>query len=778
MRRTRTIIDLLSFRTALPFTHKARVHKASEPGVIHQSTALPGGPMASTTGMRRTSSSSIASPYRSDGDVPTFKDFEDKEHGPPRNVLAALGSGWALRVRAAARDPWGTARAVIPILQWLPTYDLRLTGDSEVAGDVAAGLTVGAMLIPQGLSYSMVAALPPIYGLYTSMMGCVIYAFFGSSRQLSVAPVAIVSLMVAEGVGHVAPPKLEDGSANPDYISLAFFCAFLSGIIQLVMGMLQFGFVVNFISHPVMSGFTSAAAIIIGLTQLKHVMGYSIDSGDLHEVIVSIFEGIHESNWPSILMGFISIAFILGCKYHPKLKALPTQLIVVVVGIIVVALARLDKESGGNIKIVGHVPDGLPPGSNPFRLAAENVGALLPVAFNMSLIGFLESIAVGKKYAQEYGYEVSTNTELVALGITNLVGSFTSCYPCTGGFSRTAVNAASGAKTPLASLISGFLIMIVLLVLTSLFYYLPNPVLGAVVIAAVSGLIDTQLPIELWKSAQFLDLLALIVCALTTLFAGVETGIMTGVVLSLVLVIFTVSQPNSAELGVIPGSLEGNGDEIILSASSSGPNEAVTLLDVVISNSTENIPTSTELLHALSHADFRDISRKRGLATRVRGVLVYRFDADIFFFNSGAFQEYLFEFLKKRSMGITPGEVGHGDKSDPEAPPNSEGGDDEREVLHSVVWDAGPCGSVDSAGLHVLHDSIKALEARGIRLYVARARAGLRDILQVDAGGFAEHVGYENFCSTVGACVAIALSNKQIPAEVDNETIEVSDDAV
>ena len=730
------------------------------------------GATASAAGMRRTASSGSSSPSR---DV-SVNDFEDKQRAP-RNAVSVAMSNVAARVRSARRDPWGTAQAVVPILQWLPTYDARLAGDSELAGDVAAGLTVGAMLIPQGLSYSMVAALPPIYGLYTSMMGCIVYAFFGSSRQLSVAPVAIVSLLVAEGVGHVTPPKLEDGSPNPDYISLAFLLAFLSGVIQVAMGMIQFGFVVNFISHPVMSGFTSAAAVIIGLTQLKHIMGYSIKSGDLHEVLVSLFEGIHQSNWPSILMGVVSIAFILGCKQHPQLKALPTQLIVVVVGIILVASARLDQEGNGNIKIVGTVPEGLPPGSNPLKLAADNIGALLPVAFNLSLIGFLESIAVAKKYAQEYGYAVTSNTELVALGLSNMVGSFTSCYPCTGGFSRTAVNASSGAKTPLASLISGFVIMVVLLVLTSLFYYLPNPVLGAVVIAAVSGLVDIQLPVELWNSSQFLDLLALSACALTTLFAGVEIGIMTGVILSLVLVIFTVSQPNSAELGVIPSTLQDTGGESVLAASSFGATAAEPLLEVVANSATGLAPSSTELLRALSQADFRDMARKRGLATRIRGVLVFRFDADIFFFNAGAFQEALLEFIKTRTAVGIPRGVDHGGKGDPEAPDAVEDVE-EKEVLHSVVWDAGPCSSADSAGLHALHDAVKVVEAMGMRLYVARARAALRDILQCDAGGFAEHVGYENFSPTVGGCVANALSNRETKLEAVAETVEITEDAV
>ncbi|MCP3929474.1 MAG: solute carrier 26 family protein [Bacteroidetes bacterium] len=424
----------------------------------------------------------------------------------------------------------------IPALQWLSTYSRN-----ELKGDLAAGLTVGVMLIPQGMAYAMIAGLPPIYGLYASIFPLILYATFGTSRQLAVGPVAMVSLLVAAGVGTLA----EGGTEQ--YIALAITLALMVGLIQFGLGVFRLGFLVNFLSHPVVSGFTSAAALIIGLSQLKHLLGIDIPrSHHVHKTIINAFENIADINWITFIIGIVGIALILVVKKVNK--AIPGSLIAVVFGILAVwGFGFADQ----GVKIVGEVPSGLPSLVIP-TLNLENFNALLPIALAIALVGFMESIAVAKAIQSKHkNYKVDANQELIGLGLANIGGAFFQSYPTAGGFSRTAVNDQAGAKTGMASIISAVLIAITLLFLTGLFYYLPNAVLASVIMVAVFGLIDYKETIHLWHSNRA-DLAVLVATFLTTLVLGIEQGILVGVVLSLAMVIFRTTRPHYAVLGRIP----------------------------------------------------------------------------------------------------------------------------------------------------------------------------------------------------------------------------------
>jgi sulfate permease, SulP family len=426
----------------------------------------------------------------------------------------------------------------MPSLTWLRNYRKK-----DIKGDLSAGLTVGVMLIPQGMAYAMIAGLPPIYGLYASTVPLILYALFGTSRQLAVGPVAMVSLLTAAGVGALA----EVGSQT--FIALAITLALMVGLIQFLLGVFRLGFLVNFLSHPVISGFTSAAALIIGLSQLKHLLGVDIErSHHIHEILIQAFEQAGAINWITLGIGLGGIVLIKGIKRINR--SIPGPLLAVLFGILVVFGFGLTEYG---VLVVGTVPEGLPAFSLP-NFDRESLSALLPVALTISLVGFMESIAVAKAIqAKHRNYQVIPNQELIGLGLANIGGAFFQSYPVTGGFSRTAVNDQAGAKTGLASIISAALIILTLLFLTPLFYYLPKAILASVIMVAVFGLIDIKEAVHLWKSNRT-DFAMLLVTFLATLSLGIEQGIGVGVVLSLVMVIYRSTRPHYAILGNIPGT--------------------------------------------------------------------------------------------------------------------------------------------------------------------------------------------------------------------------------
>lgn len=426
----------------------------------------------------------------------------------------------------------------IPILGWLPKYERR-----HLRGDLMAGLTVGFMLIPQGMAYAMIAGMPPIYGLYAAIVPMLVYSIFGTSRQLSVGPVALDSLLVASGLSAFAV------AGTDDYIQLAFLLALLVGLVQLAAGFLRMGFFVNFVSQPVISGFTSAAAIVIALSQLPHMLGVKVPRSDhAHEMVIEAAKVIHLTHWPTLLFALAGIGLILALRrWH---KAIPGALIAVVLATGVTWL--FDLQNAG-LKVVGNVPAGLPALQTP-HWDWETVKALLPTALTLSLVAFMEAFSVGKAMENRVkDHRIWPNQELRALGLGNVIGSLFQCFPTAGGLSRTAVNAQAGARTNLAGLVSAAFIVLTLLWLTPLFQALPSAILASVIMVAVIGLIDWRAPIRLWFADKG-DFFRLWATFGVTLFVGVMPGIAAGVLLSLISVIYRSAQPHIAVLGRIPGT--------------------------------------------------------------------------------------------------------------------------------------------------------------------------------------------------------------------------------
>ena len=439
----------------------------------------------------------------------------------------------------------------IPFLDWVSKYKKGF-----LLKDLIAGLTVGVILIPQGMAYAMVAGLPPVYGLYASVFPVLVYLFLGTSRQLAVGPVAMDSLLVAAGLGTLAITGVEN------YIAMAIFLAFLVGAVQLLLGLFRMGFLVNFLSRPVISGFTSGVAVIIIFSQLKHLLGTDIEKSiKFHQLVMNALDKFMETNLYDFTIGVIGILIIvLLRKWNKKI---PSILIVVVFGIL--AVYFLDLQQYG-VKIVGEIPMGLPDFQVPnFNL--QNAMDLWPIALTLALVGYLEAISIGKAMEEKNKEDtIDANQELVALGTSNMVGSFFQAYPVTASFSRSAISSDVGGKTNLYALFSVLMVVLTLLFLTPLFYYLPNAVLASIIMVSVFGLINLEYPRILWKFSKD-EFVVLILTFLITLFVGIKEGVLIGVLFSLLLMVYRTSKPHFAVLGKIKGSeyyknVERFGDEI------------------------------------------------------------------------------------------------------------------------------------------------------------------------------------------------------------------------
>ena len=549
-----------------------------------------------------------------------------------------------------------TLKSVLPILDWLPNYK-----KASLKGDVGAGLTVGVMLIPQGMAYASIAGLPAVYGLYASIVPIIIYALFGTSRQLAVGPVAMVSLLTATAVGSF------EGLSASDYISYAILLALLVGAIQFLLGVFRLGFLVNFMSHPVISGFTSAAALIIGLSQLKHLLGVDIQrSHHINEILLEAITKVDEISWITFTIGIIGIVIILGAKKINK--SLPGQLFSVLFGIAVVSIFNLG-EGENAVKIIKDIPNTLPSFNIPL-LDLNSIQLLIPMALTISLVSFMESIAVAKAIQVKHrNYKVIPNQELISLGLANIFGSFFQAFPTTGGFSRTAVNDQAGAKTGLSALISALLIIVTLLFLTPYFYNLPKAILASVIMVAVFGLINYKEAIHLYKS-NITDFWMLITTFLATLIFGVELGIGLGVILSLAMVLFKTTTPHTAILAKVPNT----------------------------------------------HF-YRNIKRFENLEKNEE-VLIYRFDAQLFFANVNYFKDKLYDYerIKKNKLNL-------------------------------LIIDGESINNIDSTALHALEEIIIDFNSRNIEVLFTGIKGPVRD--KMIKSGFMKQANENHFYMSI-----------------------------
>jgi len=639
----------------------------------------------------------VADPYAEpDPDTPYAKQFV-RDYC---NCASLLGLLWML------------LRRIFPVITWGPKINM-----ASLRADVIAGLTVGVMLIPQSMSYADIAGLEYKYGMYTSVLPIIVYALMGTSRQLGVGPVAMVSLLVEVGLkgqlteaecpeyyaqlNKTSPSfvmdveqRYEQAELCPDaYAQLAIMTSLLVGLFQLAAGVMQLGFIVSFLAHPVISGFTSGAAIIIGLSQVQYFFGYKIPKSQfVYETLSHLLLNLHKTQYEQLLMGLtwwfmLSMSRRLATKYKKRFGWLrpSAPLITCILAIIVGAnwdlfngcgFRKCDTNSTNKL-IVGEIPSGVSSMASVHWLDTSRFSTVLSTAVSCAVIGYMESIAIAKSLAAKHKYEVHAGQELVALGVANILGSFTSAYPVTGSFSRSAVNNQVGAQTQLAGLVTGLLLLFTLLCLTPLFYFLPKFALAAIVIASVTNLVDYKEAIHLWKVKKQ-DCALWVIAFLGTLFLGVQIGLLLAVGVSLALVIIESVRPQMTVLWRLPNS-----------------------------------------------PIYRNI-RQESQGHFIPGVMVVRIGASMYFANVSFIRDYISKMVAEFSeaadtstrRGSLRNVVAVGKQSDA-----AEGGgaaapegDSRVEAISYIVIEMTPVTSIDSTALHMLEDMHRDLKERGIRL--------------------------------------------------------------
>jgi SulP family sulfate permease len=474
---------------------------------------------------------------------------------------------------------------LFPIAKDLLTYNR-----STLFSDLIAGLSIAVIVIPQGLAYAMIAGLPPIYGLYAALIPQLIHGMMGTSRHPAVGPVALDSLVVAIALGALSL------SGIGEVIAAAVFLATMVGILQLLMGLIQMGVLANYLSRPVISGFTSAAAIIIGLSQVEHLLGLQIESSNqIQKMILSVLQNFNESHLITVVIGLSAMSLILITKkYLPKF---PSALLVSVFGVLLIWSTRWDLHG---VEIVGYIPAGLPD-VGLFTVSPELIKDMLPFALTLAVIGYVEIISITKELEeQEEKYSLKPNKELMALGTANLVGSFFQSYPVSASFSRSAVKFQAGAKTGMTAVFSALIVGLTLLFFTSLFFYLPIAVLAGIIMVAVIRLINVRYAIDLYKTRRDEFFLLLVTCLLT-LFVGISEGILIGALLSLLLMVIRTSKPHYAVLAKVSGTNY-----------------------------------------------YKNISRFETDTKIYDDILIMRFDAQLFFGNRDYFRKVVFEEVEKK----------------------------------------------------------------------------------------------------------------------------------
>jgi len=440
----------------------------------------------------------------------------------------------------------------LPILAWAKQYDRK-----ALANDSVAAVIVTIMLIPQSLAYALLAGLPAEVGLYATILPLITYAVFGTSRTLSVGPVAIASLMTAAALNQIG----QQGDA--DYLAAAIMLAMLSGFFLVILGILKLGFLANFLSHPVISGFITASAILIALSQMKHILGVDAQGENALSLLHSLYSSIDHINLQTAALGVSVLAFLywvkiggtqclrrLGLRERTaQLSTKAAPVIGVLATIAIVYGLSMDQQG---VAIVGQIPSGLPRLRIP-EFSATLFEQLLAPAIFISIIGYVESVSVGKTLAAKRREKIDSNQELIGLGAANIASAVSGGFPVTGGFSRSVVNFDAGAVTQAASIYTAIGIAVASLILTPILFFLPKATLAATIIIAIGALIDFSVLKHTWDYSKG-DFIAVISTIIMTLSWGVEVGVISGILISLGLHLYRTSTPHIAEVGLIEGT--------------------------------------------------------------------------------------------------------------------------------------------------------------------------------------------------------------------------------
>ncbi|KAI8013043.1 Low affinity sulfate transporter 3 [Camellia lanceoleosa] len=558
-----------------------------------------------------------------------------------------------------ARSAVSVLQGLFPILSWAGNYKA-----SKFKDDLMAGLTLASLSIPQSIGYASLAKLDPQYGLYTSVVPPMIYALMGSSREIAIGPVAVVSMLLSSMI-----QKLEDPITNPiAYRKLVFTVTFFAGAFQAVFGLFRLGFLVDFFSHAAIVGFMGGAAIVIGLQQLKGLLGIAhfTTKTDIISVLEAVFSSFHQPWFPlNFILGCSFFIFILIARFigrrNKKLFWVPAiaPLISVILSTLIVYFTKADKHG---VQIVKHFKGGLNPiSAHQLQLRSPHVGQAAKIGLICAIVALTEAIAVGRSFASIKGYHIDGNKEMVAMGFMNIAGSLTSCYLATGSFSRTAVNFSSGCQTVVSNIVMAITVLISLELLTRLLYFTPIAILASIILSALPGLININEAYNIWKVDK-LDFLACIGAFFGVLFASVEIGLLTAVTISFAKIILNSIRPGTEVLGRLP---------------------------------------ETDI--------FCDI-KQCPAALRTPGILIIRFNTGLLCFaNANFIRERIMRRVieEDRTEEISSGKI------------------------HIVVLDMSNVMNIDTSGILALEELHKELVARGIELAVANPRWQVIDKLKV-----------------------------------------------
>ena len=528
----------------------------------------------------------------------------------------------------------------VPIAGWLPDYQR-----SWLTADAIAAATVWALLVPEAMAYASLAGMPPETGLWTAPLALLGYAIFGTSRQLNVGPsstVAVLSLSV------VAPVAAGDPEA---FIALTSWLAILVGGFFIIFGVFKAGFIADFMSKPVLDGFIIGLALTIAAGQLHKLFGLDVDGSNFFEDIWFVIRDLGETNWWTFAVGAGSLAALfLIDRFIPRL---PGALVVMFGAIILLSISNLEARG---VHVIGEIPGGLPPFGLPDSVGFSNIVDLIPGALAILIVGFAESVAAARKYASKHGYEVDASQEMIALGASNLGAGFSGGFVVDGSLSKTAAADGAGQKTQMTSIIVAVLVLITAMWFTGIFENLPEATLAAIVIHAVWHLIDFG-KISRYYNIRKNDFWAGLAALVGVLAFGILPGLGLAVILSLFFLVGRASRPKTEILGEV--TLENSG--------------------VTVYRSTERFPDAGQL----------------------PGLLIYRFDAQLFFANAPVFEERLMEAVRAAER---PVEV--------------------------VLVDAESISDIDSTALVMLAELEQKLAAEGISIWYARVRGEPLEVVQ------------------------------------------------
>jgi SulP family sulfate permease len=494
------------------------------------------------------------------------------------------------------------------------------------------------------MGYAVVAGLPPEYGLYACIFPPIVYALLGTSSKISVGPVALDSILIISGLSVLAEP------GSDHYLELAIILTLMVGLIQFFFGLIKFGFISNFLSYPVILGYTSAAALIIMGSQLESMVGVDVAGGNVFQLIYQLLSELSNWNWLTVAIGVGGILFMI----YPKrlFTAMPCALILLVVGMV---CSGIWGAQGYGVDVISSIPQGLPPLTLP-AFSTDELAGLLPVAVTVALMGYVGTMSICKSQESPTGgSNAKPNQELLAVGVANFIGAFFKAFPVSASFSRSAAFREAGALTQVSAVVSSLFIIVTLLFLTPFFssFPLPKALLSAIIIMSVLGLFKYAQMKTLYQQNKR-EFAILMTTFSTTLLLGVQQGLLLGVALSIVMLIYNTANPHMTELGSIPGG-----------------------------------------------GLFRNVNRFKNAVVR-DDVLIFRFDAQLYFANKDYFVENLSGWVNQREAGL----------------------------LRFVVFDAEAVNNVDSTAMLMLQQLIESFSQQGIAFYISNAIGPVRDAIK------------------------------------------------